>query len=204
MKELTPYQKSLLVKKPATSVWQAPIFAWLWSSIPAILSLGFWYLMMNGLPGYVEGIMLFLTVTYILLNWIGVVGLLLARLIIWVSKVGITITKESPEITDTKFKFETRKVIMSFASCYNISPVGILKIYDIIADTAFFATLVISIHPVLALFHCLSVVFLFLLISSCKKAIYEVVSNLEDPLESEKEEHIDDLMDKLCQPPDKE
>ena len=69
-------------------------------------------------------------------------------------------------------------------------------VIDVIIDLGIFAILVITSHPVLALFFVVAVCLQHWLITKAKQCCYRQIMKLEDPLDDE-DEDIDALMDKL-------
>lgn len=217
----TPYQQSLLGFKKNKS-WANFLFKILSLTGIYLLAFGFFCEANGTLPGYLTGWLLFVSIGYVIVNWLCNIVFLLLQPLVFLVKAGLQATNEIREKEDnSEYKdkvpdldidiaVESSKIshglrnfvvdIVKGSNLFTVQKLSVKTVLDIIGDWTLFVLMVTTNHPVLAFFHSTAILLQYWLLARIKKKFKELVLLLPDPLEETQETDYDDLMDKLCNP----
>lgn len=196
--KLTPYQEHLLTPKPVT--WNMWISRLVESAILIVLCYGLWLETQEALPIYLTGWLSFGLICYIVLSiflaFIACICVLAMRLMsAFVERIldsEDTIYNED----ETRYQLIIKQFVKSVASRKSVYFVCFFVLKLVLA-----VLLVSANHPVLGGLCFLSQIALYANNLFLKRYILNIVTRIKDPLEMTEKVDIDELMNKLTEPP---
>lgn len=183
MPELTPYQKALLAPQPVSV--KRRIFRWGVTVFAALLSVGFYVELQGMLADHLAVWLTVCAVVYVVINWLAVLVAAALRWAIFQSGRVLEGTQGHFDHPQARtLHIEARASLESLlkkSNIYHTYSWSVQSVLDVLADWLLFALLVTTNRPVLAAVHAATVLSLYLLLVSIRRAIRKVVATLDEP-----------------------